>query len=57
MSQEQPMKPQLGEKTQESHDNVTTTHVQEHKDLSDESQVSRVRRMTCTLIIVIKLFA
>ncbi|KAK1421522.1 hypothetical protein QVD17_23932 [Tagetes erecta] len=35
MSQEQPMKPQLGE---ESQDNVTAAHVQEHKDLTDESQ-------------------
>ncbi|CAI9271931.1 unnamed protein product [Lactuca saligna] len=33
MSQEQPMKPQMGEEAQEHHNNATT-HIQEHKDLS-----------------------
>lgn len=33
MSQEQPMKPQMGEEAQEHHNNASA-HIQEHKDLS-----------------------
>ncbi|KAK9071545.1 hypothetical protein SSX86_007973 [Deinandra increscens subsp. villosa] len=37
MSQEQLMKPQLGEEAQDSHNNEVA-HIQEHKDLNDQSQ-------------------
>ncbi|KAM0056167.1 putative Late embryogenesis abundant protein, SMP subgroup [Helianthus debilis subsp. tardiflorus] len=40
MNQEQPMKPQLGEEVQDSLPHVAA-HVQEHKDLNEESQGGR----------------
>ncbi|KAM0056026.1 putative Late embryogenesis abundant protein, SMP subgroup [Helianthus debilis subsp. tardiflorus] len=42
MNQEQPMKPQLGEEVQDSLPHVAA-HVQEHKDLNEESQGENVK--------------